>query len=75
MSEDYCCGGGHCGELPGYTFQCPSCNSESFCRTGKPLKASQTFKCLKCKQVFSVLSIKDSSFSVEICATKDQALN
>lgn len=65
MHEDYCCGGGHCGPLPGYEFHCPACDEDSLCRTGYPLKVSQKFKCIKCKQKFSVLEIEAPNFKVE----------
>lgn len=68
MTEDYCCGGGHCGPLPGYTFQCPACNSHSFCRTGYPLKAGENFKCLRCKTSMEVISISGNVFEVSYSA-------
>ena len=67
MSEDYCCGGGHCGPLPGYNFNCPACEVDSFCRTGRPLKVEQTFKCLRCKTEMKVLGIQGSTFHIEVC--------
>jgi hypothetical protein len=66
MTEDYCCGGGHCGPLPGYNFHCPACDKDTYCRTGKPLKEGQTFKCLRCKKAMTVLSMDGSSFEVEL---------
>jgi len=68
MTEDYCCGGGHCGELPGYTFTCPSCESHSFCRTGSPLNVGEDFKCLRCKKSMKVLTIQEENFEVELIA-------
>lgn len=66
MEEDYCCGGGHCGPLPGYTFVCPSCTKNSLCRTGVPLKEGKKFKCLSCKQQYTVLEILDkNNFKVQ----------
>jgi hypothetical protein len=66
MHEDYCCGGGHCGPLPGYTFVCPLCDKNSICRTGVPLKEGKNFKCLSCKEAFNVVSLVDkNNFVVE----------
>jgi len=65
MSEDYCCGGGHCGPLPGYEFHCPLCHNDSLCRTGYPLKLGQTFKCLKCKEPLKVLEINEKMFKLQ----------
>jgi hypothetical protein len=73
MSEDYCCGGGHCGPLPGYNFHCPACDVDTFCRTGNPLKVEKTFKCLRCKAVMKVLDIQGSTFQVDICDSEDKA--
>jgi hypothetical protein len=66
MTEDYCCGGGHCGELPGYTFHCPLCSTDSFCRTGKPLNKTERFKCLRCKTVMEILDISGDLFKVSL---------
>ncbi len=65
MYEDHCCGGGHCGPLPGYEFNCPLCNEETLCRTGYPLKVEQRFKCIKCKGSLKVLEIDAPTFKVE----------
>jgi hypothetical protein len=50
LEPDYCCGGGHCGPLPGYTFQCPSCGKPSGCRTEEPLQVGQSLICFLCKR-------------------------
>ena len=50
LQPDYCCGGGHCGPLPGYFFQCPSCGKPSGCRTGEPLQPGQILTCYLCKR-------------------------
>jgi hypothetical protein len=66
MNEDYCCGGGHCGPLPGYTFACPLCEKDSICRTGVPLKEGKKFKCLSCKEQFTVVTlVNKNNFIVE----------
>jgi hypothetical protein len=70
MSEDYCCGGGHCGPLPGYNFHCPSCDVDSFCRTGNPLRIQQKFKCLRCKTEMKVIEIHGSTFKIDVCSSE-----
>ncbi len=50
LEPDYCCGGGHCGPLPGYTFTCPSCGRESACRLGDYLEVGQILTCFLCKR-------------------------
>lgn len=66
MTIDYCCGGGHCGPVPGYEFTCPECGKESACRTGFALKVGQSFACLRCKSIIKVNAIReDSLFEVE----------
>ena len=64
MEEDHCCGGGHCGPLPGYEFHCPLCDKNSMCRTGYPLKEGQKFKCINCKGKLLVLNIDGKMFKV-----------
>lgn len=49
LSPDYCCGGGHCGPLPGYFFQCPHCNVDTQCRTGYALQVEEHLSCTFCK--------------------------
>ena len=49
LSPDYCCGGGHCGPLPGYYFDCPHCELESSCRTGYELQVGGKLTCFTCK--------------------------
>ena len=50
LEPDYCCGGGHCGPLPGYTFQCPSCGKPTGCRTGEALQPGEFLTCFLCKR-------------------------
>ncbi len=50
LEPDYCCGGGHCGPLPGYTFTCPSCGKESGCRLGDYLQPTQVLTCFLCQR-------------------------
>ena len=71
MEEDHCCGGGHCGPLPGYEFHCPLCSEDSMCRTGYPLKSGQKFKCINCKDKMLVLEINGKMFKVETVEEED----
>lgn len=71
MTEDHCCGGGHCGPLPGYNFKCPLCNEESGCRTGTPLQVGESFKCMSCDKKFEVLNINDNLFDVKELSTSN----
>lgn len=50
LEPDYCCGGGHCGPLPGYTFVCPSCHMPSGCRTGEHLRPGELLTCYLCQR-------------------------
>lgn len=54
MTEDHCCGGGHCGPVPGYDFHCPFCDKDTGCRTGTALKEGRTFKCMSCRKAMIV---------------------
>ena len=65
LSPDYCCGGGHCGPLPGYFFTCPECNQESNCRTGYELEIGENLICFLCKAKFPV-NKKYSEFVFDI---------
>jgi hypothetical protein len=66
LSPDYCCGGGHCGPLPGYFYICPHCNLDSQCRTGYPLDVEQNLKCTFCKgQIKAVKQIAEFQFEFE----------
>ena len=49
LTPDYCCGGGHCGPMPGYFYQCPHCNEETQARTGFELEVGEKLKCSLCK--------------------------
>lgn len=50
LEPDYCCGGGHCGPLPGYLFTCPSCGRPSGSRTGDHLRPGEYLTCYLCKR-------------------------
>jgi len=49
LEPDYCCGGGHCGPLPGYVFDCPSCGKRTGCRLGDYLNVGEILTCYLCK--------------------------
>jgi len=49
LTPDYCCGGGHCGPLPGYYFKCPLCDKDSSARTGSELRPGESLQCFLCK--------------------------
>lgn len=49
LEPDYCCGGGHCGPLPGYRFTCPRCEKYSGCRLGDYLEIGQALTCYFCE--------------------------
>lgn len=66
MTVDFCCGGGHCGPIPGYDFECPKCKKFSGCRTGEALEKGDVFKCAYCEDKFEVQQVlEDSYFMVE----------
>ena len=50
LTPDYCCGGGHCGPMPGYFYTCPHCGEETQARTGDELREGDILKCVLCKQ-------------------------
>ena len=56
LEPDYCCGGGHCGPLPGYTFTCPSCGKETGCRLGDVLLPGQILTCFLCQREMKALT-------------------
>ena len=64
LTPDYCCGGGHCGPLPGYFYQCPHCNMDSQCRTGYPLSLDEHLKCSFCKGPIKAIK-QNSEFQFE----------
>ena len=67
MYENYCCGGGHCGPLPGYDFACPQCGLDSYAQTGEPLNVRDTFSCVLCQANFQVLRTRgDNDFEVQL---------
>jgi hypothetical protein len=66
LTPDYCCGGGHCGPLPGYFFVCPHCNRDSKCRTGYPLSVNESLKCRFCKsEIKAVNQIAEFQFEFQ----------
>jgi len=50
LEPDFCCGGGHCGPLPGYIYVCPGCGQETGCRTGDYLEVGETLTCYLCQR-------------------------
>jgi len=67
LSPDFCCGGGHCGPMPGYFFTCPQCGEESSCRTGYELNVGDSLSCFLCKTEFkSVEKHHDFEFNFEL---------
>ena len=64
LSPDYCCGGGHCGPLPGYFYQCPHCNLDSQCRTGYALAIDEHLSCTFCKGKITAVK-QNSEFQFE----------
>ena len=50
LEPDYCCGGGHCGPLPGYDFRCPSCGKDSADRLGDYLQVGEILTCYFCRR-------------------------
>ncbi len=66
MRENYCCGGGHCGILPGYDFICPQCGFDTYAPTGEPLKEGEKFICNHCASHFQVKNFQKDIFEVEV---------
>lgn len=65
MYENYCCGGGHCGVLPGYDFKCPECSRDSYAQTGEPLYVLDEFSCSSCGTSFQVTRVlSDNHFEI-----------
>ena len=64
MQENHCCGGGHCGPLPGYDFICPLCKKDAYAPTGDPLQTHAFFTCSQCASRFQVKGIRDNVFDV-----------
>ena len=52
---DYCCGGGHCGPLPGYFYNCPYCDEETNFKTGNSLKLGEIMECEFCSGLIQVV--------------------
>jgi len=69
LTPDYCCGGGHCGPLPGYFFQCPHCDLDTQARTGYALKIEEHLKCTFCKgKIKATKQLSEFSFEFELIA-------
>jgi len=49
LEPDYCCGGGHCGPMPGYYYFCPGCKIDSSAPIGYPIQVGQFLTCRNCK--------------------------
>ena len=63
LEPDYCCGGGHCGILPGYFYECPYCQEEANMRLGTYLELEQTLQCDYChKSILAKKKINDFCF-------------
>ncbi|MCH2207181.1 MAG: hypothetical protein MK132_15100 [Lentisphaerales bacterium] len=66
LSPDYCCGGGHCGPLPGYFYVCPHCNMDTQCRTGYALQVGEHLSCTFCKgKVKATKQLSEFKFEFE----------
>ena len=66
LTPDFCCGGGHCGPLPGYFFVCPDCEQDTNCRTGYELQLGEKLTCFFCKAEFEAKEkFNDYSFEFE----------
>lgn len=50
-----CCGGGHCGPLPGYFFICPKCDEDALGKTYYPLEEKDTIRCNMCRHELTVI--------------------
>lgn len=69
LQPDYCCGGGHCGPMPGYYFSCPHCGEDSSCRTGYELQVGEELTCFTCKgKIKAVEQHAEFSFTFEMTA-------
>ena len=67
LTPDYCCGGGHCGPLPGYFYVCPHCGMDSQCRTGYPLNENEHLTCTFCKgKIKAVIQNAEFEFEFEL---------
>ena len=55
LEPDDCCGGGHCGILPGYFYVCPHCGKDTGCRTGDYLNVDESLTCFLCQKKIKAL--------------------
>jgi hypothetical protein len=65
---DNCCGGGHCGPVPGYTYECPVCEKSTMCRTrnGRALDVDESLTCSLCKEEITVVEVlSDGTFDFD----------
>ncbi len=64
----HCCGGGHCGPLPGYIYNCPKCNEEDVIgMTGYPLVKGDILRCGECLHKLKVIKkISDTKFTFKL---------
>ncbi|WDE96943.1 hypothetical protein PQO03_03080 [Lentisphaera profundi] len=69
LTPDYCCGGGHCGPMPGYFYECPHCEVETQARTGYELEEGDELKCCLCKESITATK-KKSNFKFEFSIDK-----
>ena len=67
LTPDYCCGGGHCGPMPGYFFQCPHCDLDTQVRTGFALQVDEHLKCGTCKgKIKATKQLSEFKFEFEL---------
>ena len=67
LSPDFCCGGGHCGPMPGYFYTCPHCEQETQARTGDELREGESLKCTLCKEeIFATKKLTAFKFEFQL---------
>jgi hypothetical protein len=67
LTPDYCCGGGHCGPMPGYFYKCPSCNEETSSKSFDHLKVGDSLLCICCGgEIEAVDKISEFVFKFKI---------
>ena len=72
LTPDYCCGGGHCGPMPGYRYKCPHCDKSANCRTYYPLKVGDSLKCNICNgKIEAKNKIEEFKFEFELIKGDD----
>jgi DNA-directed RNA polymerase subunit RPC12/RpoP len=64
LTPDYCCGGGHCGPMPGYYYKCPHCNEETSAKSFDSLKVGERLKCTICQGKIEAVT-KNDEFDFE----------